>query len=233
MAEDQASMLHLVPDIEEEENVVDNRAPLDKAKGDILYFLRLAGAEGKYNYRLERISGTEAEDEMESERNAEKFHTECMKIIVRKREAERLYASAKRARPALPPLPPLPPRYEVQRQGAPPPHKIEREPFDRNDESTWGNVPKVLLFEEVKELREDLAVAKQANATICAIEQTSQEELKRRRVQLVTINDRARRAIQIKKWSLAKFGRELAVKADGSGAPSTGLLVGRGKSYDS
>ena len=206
MAEDQASMLHLVPDIEEEENVVDNRAPLDKAKGDILYFLRQAGAEGKYNYRLERISGTEAEDEMESETNAEKFHAECMKNIVRKREAERLYASAKRARPALPPLPP---RYQVQRQGGSPPHKIEREPFDRNDESTWGNIPKVPLFEEVKELREDLAVAKQANATICAIEQTSQEELKRRRVQLVTINNRARRSIQIKKWSLAKFGREL------------------------
>ena len=209
MAEDQATMLHLVPDIEEEKDVVDNRSPLNKAKGDILDFLRQAGAEGKYNYRLERISGTEAEDEMESERNAEKFRAECLKIIARKRQAERLYASAKRAR--LQPAIALPPRYQVllQRQGGPPPHKIEREPFDTNDESTWGNIPKVVLFEEVKKLREDLAVAKQANATICTIEQTSQEELKRRRVQLVTTNDRTRRAIQIKKWSLAKFGREL------------------------
>lgn len=205
MAGDQASMLHLVPDTGEEEDVVDNRSPLNKAKGDVLYFLRQARAEGKYNYRLERISGTEAEDNIESETKIEKFEEECVKIILRKRQVERLFASAKRARVE----PALPPRYQGRRQGGSPPHKIEPGPFDKNDESTWGNIPKMVLSEEEKEIREDLAVAKVATATICAIEQTSQEELKRRLVQLATIDHRITMAIQIKKWSLEKFGREL------------------------
>jgi len=168
----QEPIVHLVDDKEElDGEASSNYDHATKLHNDILYFLEIAGVAKSWNSRLQRIRGSDEEDQAEKSRKIDEFVAYCEKK--RDQQQQQPFRPSKKAKTN-----PHPQRG---------PYQIELEPVDVNDKSAWSNIPRFQLCEEEADLRQAHDVALQASTELCTLEHTEKAERQRRKCRLAKI----------------------------------------------
>lgn len=199
----QAVLAHVIPDANEEES--DEEVParsntrLGKLRYDVDYFLRLAGEENKWNYKMERISGSEAEDMAQDHSSMMASIAECRKLFDKRNDKTK----AKRKPEVGLERPAKKTKLEVRLEALRPIHApqlqrgsgersvvVEQEPVDLTNKSEVKKL-RLKTFEEIEVVQEALAAAIKSFKVICELERIGQEEHSRRMRQLVKICNRA------------------------------------------